>query len=271
MSTARVSPNAEVSHSEDSSPKVSTTQRVAQVLTIFAGGDRWLGVSEISRRLDLGKAVVHRILQTLVEEGLLSYSADTRLYCLGPTALSLGRNATRDNDVRAAAMPIISHLAAITGETTTVTAVSGHSRYYVGQVESAQHIRITINVGQRVPMAAGASGLSILAFMPERDIELALRVPLIKYTDRTVVDPDQIRKRLVTIREQGWASSQGERVLHSSSIAAPIFDASGMPAGSLSVAYLESRIVSSATDELSALVCSAAADASAALQAIQRG
>jgi IclR family acetate operon transcriptional repressor len=255
----------------EATAKVSTTQRVAQVLTIFAGGDRWLGVSEISRRLDLGKAVVHRILQTLVEAGLLSYSADTRLYCLGPTALSLGRNAARDNDVRTAAMPIISHLAAITGETTTVTAVSGHNRYYVGQVESAQHIRITINVGQQVPMAAGASGLSILAFMSERDIDLALSVPLIRYTDRTVTDPQLIRERLVTIREQGWASSEGERVLHSSSIAAPIFDITGAPAGSLSVAYLASRIIFSSTDELAALVCTAAADATAALHAIQRG
>jgi IclR family acetate operon transcriptional repressor len=255
----------------EAASKLSTTQRVAQVLTIFAGGDRWLGVSEIARRLDLGKAVVHRILQTLVEAGLLSYSAETRLYCLGPTALSLGRNAARDNDVRTAAMPIISHLAAITGETTTVTAVSGHNRYYVGQVESAQHIRITINVGQQVPMAAGASGLSILAFMPERDIELALSVPLTRYTASTVTDPDLIRERLVTIREQGWASSEGERVLHSSSIAAPIFDITGAPAGSLSVAYLASRVVPSSTDDLAALVCSAAAYATTALQAIQRG
>lgn len=251
--------------------KVSTTERVALVLTAFAGGDRWLGVSEIARRLDLGKAVVHRILQTLVDTALLAYDPGTRLYCLGPTALSLGRLAARDSDLRTAGMPVIAHLAAVTGETTTLTALLGHNRYYVGQVESAQPIRITINIGQHVPLAAGASGLCILAFMPETDIDLALRRPVTQYTEFTQTDPEAIRRRLAEIRERGWATSSGERVVYSSSIAAPIFDVSGNPAGSLSVAFLDSRIVGHSSEELAALVCSAAAETSANLQRIQRG
>jgi IclR family acetate operon transcriptional repressor len=251
--------------------KVSTTERVAQVLTVFAGGERWLGVSEIARRLDLGKAVVHRILQTLVDTGLLAYDAQTRLYSLGPTALSLGRNASRDSDLRAAGMPVISHLAAVTGETTTLTALLGHNRYYVGQIESSQPIRITINLGQQVPLTGGASGLSILAFMPEVDIDLALSRPITQYTELTQTDPDEIRERLALIRERGWATSSGERVVLSSSIAAPIFGLSGLPAGSLSVAFLASRIVGHSTDELATLVCESAAAASTSLQKIQHG
>ncbi|HEV7951417.1 MAG TPA: IclR family transcriptional regulator [Glaciihabitans sp.] len=249
----------------------STTERVAQVLMCFAADQQWLGVSDIARRLGLGKSVVHRILQTFVECGLVSYNSTQRLYGLGPSAFALGRRAHINNDVRAAGMPAAAHLAAITGETAILSARMGHERVYVGQIESAQAIRITVKLGQSVPLAAGANGNSMLAFMSESDIDLALQVPLPQYTANTVVDPEEIRARLAVIRQRGWASTSGERIPMSMSIAAPIFDASSVPVGALSVGVLETRDVGRSHEDLAVLVVAAAKQASAALQKLQTG
>ncbi|MBB5844568.1 DNA-binding IclR family transcriptional regulator [Conyzicola lurida] len=248
----------------------STTERVARVLLCFTGDAPWLGVSEISRELGLGKAVVHRILQTLVETAMLVYQPDKRTYGLGPAAIALGRRATANSDVRTAAMPALSWLASVTGETSILCSRVGYRRVYVAQVESAQPIRVTIGVGDSHPLTGGASGNAILAFMPEKDIDLALTVPLLQYTSTTVVDPGEIRERLALVRERGWATTSGERVPLSRSIAVPVFGLDPEPAGALSVAVLASREVG--TDEqLAQLVVQAGKQASTALRALQRG
>jgi IclR family acetate operon transcriptional repressor len=253
-----------------SAPPASTTERVARVLLCFTADSSWLGVSEIARELGLGKAVVHRILQTLVESAILVYRADRRTYGLGPAAIALGRRATANSDVRTAAMPAISRLASITGETTILSTRVGYRRVYVGQVESSQAIRITIRLGESVPLTAGATGNAILAFMPEADIDLALTVPVQQYTPTTVVDETAIRERLAVIRERGWATTSGERVPMSRSIAVPVFGLDPEPAGALSVGVLATR--EAGTDQqLARLVVEAGEEASHALRALQRG
>lgn len=254
------------------SERVSTTERVAAVLLAFDGGSGWLGVSEIARRTELSKAVVHRILQSLVGTGLLRYEPVRRSYGLGSAAVSLGHRAQLESDLRTAGMPIIAELAERTGETTTLSERTGLRRSYIGQVASAQPIRITITLGSWVPLTAGASGQSVLAHLDEAHVEraLALRVP--QYTERTLVDADAIRQRLALVRERGWAITSGERVRQSVGIAAPVFDALGEAVGALSVACLDSRVEDDdQVRRLAALVVRAAGDATVALQRRQRG
>ena len=73
--------------------------RVADVLLLFTDGpDAW-GVSAIARELGLSKAVVHRILQTLVDRRLLVADPATRGYLLGPASAALGARALRESDL----------------------------------------------------------------------------------------------------------------------------------------------------------------------------
>ncbi len=244
----------------------STAERVVRILREFGAAPDALGVSELARRCGLNKTVVHRILQTLVATGFLRFLPDTRRYAIGPAALALGHQAAQSNALRVAAMPVISDLARITGETTTVTERVGHLRHYVGQIESFQPIRITIRLGDQVPLWSGASGLSILAFMDASDVEYVLGGELTQYTASTMTDPQHIRERLETIRERGWADTAGERVPFSSSIAAPIFGRESAPAGSLSVAILADRMEGHPRDALAQVVVAAAAEASTRLR-----
>lgn len=245
----------------------SVTERVAQTLLAFDGPGTWFGVSEIGRRVGVSKSVAHRILQTLVETGLVTHDPRTRQYALGPSAVALGTRAAAQDDLRVAGMPAISALAETTGETTTLSARIGYRRCYVGQVESARPIRITITIGQHVPLAVGASGLCILALLPPEDVDHALASPVPKLTERTSVETDVIRARLARFREQGWASTESEHVPLSRGIAAPVVDAQGAPVGSVSIAFLASRLAGRSLEEYARQAVATAADASRAYQA----
>ena len=145
-----------------------SADRVADVLLTFAGTGGSLGVSEISRRLGLSKAVVYRILRSLVSRRLLSVDeAGGGRYRLGPAAATLGARALRDLDLRENALPVLRRLQHESGETATVSELVGVSRVYLDQVSSLKEIKMTVEIGRPFPLHAGASSRTILAFASE--------------------------------------------------------------------------------------------------------
>jgi DNA-binding IclR family transcriptional regulator len=220
--------------------------RVADVLLAFLDGPSSLGVSALARELDLSKAVVHRILQTLVQRGLLAPDRTSRSYVLGPSAAAIGARALRDSDLRTAAVPVLWDLQRATGETTTVSALVPGGRVYLDQVVSASEIKMTVELGRRFPLHAGSSSVCMLAFLPDAEIEHVLAQPLARLTDQTHTDPADLRRRLADVRARGYASSDGERQAGAGSIAAPVFGLDGSVEGSVSICGPVARVDSTA-------------------------
>lgn len=232
--------------------------RVADVLLAFLDGPRAWGVSAIARELALSKAVVHRILQTLVGSGLLQWVPDTREYRLGPAAGALGARALRDSDLRTVAMPVLRELQRRTRETTTVSARVAAGRVYLDQVASDLEIKMTVEVGRRFPLHAGSSSMCILAFLPIDDREAVLAGDLAPVTARTVSDPAVIRARLAEIRRVGYAFSGGERQIGAGAVAAPVFGVDGAVVGAISVCGPGERVDRAARDRYAPLLRRAA-------------
>jgi len=232
--------------------------RVADVLLAFLQGPRSLGVSALARELGLSKAVVHRILQTLVHRGLLTADPDTRDYHLGPAAAALGARSLRESDVRSVAMPVLRELQQATGETTTVSALVPGGRVYLDQVESAKEIKMTVEVGRRFPLHAGSSSMCILAFLPLAEQEEVLTRALGDLTPRTVTDPDLLRARLAEVRRLGVAQSDGERQAGAGSVAAPVFGVDGSVQGAVSVCGPADRVGAAARERFVPLLVDAA-------------
>jgi IclR family transcriptional regulator, acetate operon repressor len=232
--------------------------RVADVLLDFLEGPDTLGVSGLARDLGLSKAVVHRILRTLVQRGLLEADPGTREYRLGPSAAALGARALRGLDLRVAAMPLLRELQRSTGETTTVSAHVPGGRVYLDQVESAREIKMTVELGRRCPLHAGSSSTCILAFLPEDDIQAVLAGPLNLLTHRTIIDTAGLRQRIRDVRAQGFACSDGERQEGAGSVAAPVFGVDGMVKGAISVCGPVARVDAAARDRFVPLLTSAA-------------
>lgn len=244
----------------------STTSRVIAVLLAFSHGRTALGVSDISRQTGLSKAVVHRILQELAASGMVVQSDATRRYFLGPVAFALANAAGQQSTLRAAGMPVVARLMEQTDETVTLSARSGYRRIYLGQAESSQMIRISIQVGLNLPLTVGASGHAMLAFLPEPEIDDILSHPVPALSERTETRIEVIRARLAEVRRLGFASTQGERVAESISFAAPIFDGMDEVTGAISVGALASRVDETRARDLSTQVMAAAHEITGMLQ-----
>jgi len=236
--------------------------RVADVLLMFAGGPQYLGVSAISRELGLSKAVVHRILRSLVSRQMLQTDPGVPGYRLGPAAVALGASALSRFETRTAAMPVLRRLRDETGETTTLSGLVGEERVYLAQFESPNEVKMTVDLGVRFPLHAGSSGKAILAFLPEARREAVLSRPLPSLTDRTVTDTDALRAELAEIVRTGVAVSTGERRSDAGSVAAPLFGPDGEPHGAISVCGSRHRFTPDRVERWRELVLAAAEEIS---------
>jgi DNA-binding IclR family transcriptional regulator len=229
--------------------------RVADVLLLFARSDSPLGVSKIARSLSLSKAVVHRILQSLVSRSLVQVVPGGSTYILGPAAMGLSARAFSQIDVRSVASPILRQLRDVTRETTTLSVLVGNQRVYLDQYESPEEVKMVIEIGPRYPLHSGASSRAILAFLPESLIEDAIRQ---LRGVRQDLDEDAYRANLAQIRERGYATSLNERNTGAASISAPFFDAAANVMGSISSSGPAFRYAIEEHDEHAALVVEAA-------------
>jgi IclR family transcriptional regulator, acetate operon repressor len=224
-------------HDEERSGSVGGTaaaDRVADVLLTFAGTGGVLGVSEVARRLGLSKAVVHRILRSLVSRRLLAVDEGGG-YRLGPTAATLGARAVRDLNLRERALPVLGRLRDESGETATVSELVGVSRVYLDQVPSRQEIRMTVEIGRPFPLHAGASSRAMLAFAPPELRRQILSGSLEALTPVTIVDREKLEEELVRNGREGVTVSFGERQPGAGSVAAPLLAADGRAVGAISV------------------------------------
>jgi len=144
--------------------------------------------------------------------------------------------------VEALARPLVKKLASASGETAQFTLLrAGHGVCVVVE-ESRSTLRVAPGTGRALPLHAGASVQSILAFLPEAEQLRILARPLERFTPRTLTDAGTLARRLRVIRHQGYAVSRAEVYPGALGIAAPVFDAANRAIGSLAISGPEARM-----------------------------
>jgi DNA-binding IclR family transcriptional regulator len=242
---------------------LSTVRNAARLLKVFRSRETDLGVSELSRRLGLGKSTVHRMLTTLVAEGLVEQDPRTGGYRLGIVMFELGQAVRVHMDLHAAVGPVLTELRTQTGESSQVGVLDGHEVVYVDRMESAHSLRLFTDTGRRVPVHCTSSGKVLLAYLPEARRQAVLReAPLDALTPHTITSRDVLAGELDRVRRRGWSEAVNEREIGIASIAAPIRDVSGEVVAAISIGVPLARCNVMALRRLAPVIMEAAEAAS---------
>jgi DNA-binding IclR family transcriptional regulator len=250
---------------QESGTLIQSVQRATRLLKAFDSGPAELGVSELSRKVDLHKSTVSRLLATLESEGLLERVPSTDKYRLGFMLVRLAGQVTHFGDVREAARPILLDLAERSRETVHLAILDGDEVVNVEQLSGPHMVREASWVGRRTPLHCVANGKALLAFLPAAQVDRILAGPLPRPTERTIADPRRLRKELALVRERGYAQALGEVEEGLHGVAAPIRDAAGAVIASVSASGPSYRVTTDRLPELGALVVEAGAKISARL------
>ena len=206
-----------------------TVQRALDILNTFSLEENELTLTEIALRISLAKSTTTRLLGTLEKNGLVSKDADTMKYKLGHKLSYLGYVANRSFHVGSVALPAMKILRDQTKETVNLYLLDDDCRICIEQMEGLQSLRHLVQIGQKLPLWAGAGGKVLLAYQNELFQQKVGKSP--EAANRWA-DLEQELKGIVA---QGFASSQDEREVGSSAVAAPIFGVDGSVRYSLSI------------------------------------
>ncbi len=195
-----------------------------------------LSIGELSERLDMDKATVHRLVNTIKNAGYVNQNIDSKKYSNSLRLLAMGNRVIDKTGIKHVSRPFLSGLAERTGETVNVGVWVENKIIYVDKRQSNSTIKVDLSIGTDVPSYCTGLGKAMLAFMPENELQQVLgSVSFEKYTDRTITDTALFMKELAIIRERGCAIDDEEYVEGLICIAAPIFDYHAKPIAAISV------------------------------------
>lgn len=220
----------------DENPAVGTLQRMLRLLYCFTDQQPSWGVRELSRAVNLHHTTTHRLLKGLAAVGWLQFDLQTQRYSIGLELYRIGLKLASHLDIAAVARPHMKALAQLSRESVYLCLYveERHELVIVEAVESDYPLRYVPELYRYLPLHAGATGRSILAFLPDEAVrEVIGQTELKAATPNTTTDPDRLWDLLTQTREQGYARSFGERVPESAALGAPFRDASGKVRGSV--------------------------------------
>jgi IclR family acetate operon transcriptional repressor len=117
-------------------------------------------------------------------------------------------------------------------------------------------VRLFDPIGEFFPIHACSTGKAILAWTDEAEVDAVIEAGLQNFTDGTITDPDDFRKELAKIREQGFSVNLGEWRSEVRGIAAPVLTAGGRPRGAISIAVPAHRLPEESVKTLGPIVAS---------------
>ncbi len=121
-------------------------------------------VSHLATELDMQKSSVHRVLQTLVDEGWVVQDPQTDLYSATLKLWELGTAVANRVPLKQAATPVLHELHRRTGDTVSLTVRDGDDVLYLDKVLSPRPVGFTTRVGSRVPAPLTVGGRAMLAY-----------------------------------------------------------------------------------------------------------
>jgi IclR family pca regulon transcriptional regulator len=144
------------------------------MLSLFTADEPRLTLGELTARMEMSKATVHRYATALRNAGLLRLH--NGLYTLGPRVVELSSAALEGLAVVRVAGPYLDRLVTETGETAVLSVWDGEAPVVVRvQDNTGKLVRIIVATGSRLP-ADSAQGQVFRAFLDRDEDDPELRV-----------------------------------------------------------------------------------------------
>jgi DNA-binding IclR family transcriptional regulator len=195
---------------ESLAPAVTRAGAILDVLAESPGEAP--GPSELARRLGMPKSSIANICNALAEIGLVRRIG---------TGFSLGRKLAELGGAYLASVDQVQEfydacriLTTGSEETIQLAILDDLEMTYLARHDGRQPVRLTSQIGRRLPATVTATGKAALASLPEAELDrrLAGLESLPTFTPKSLDSVDALRADLALVRERGYAMDNEETV-----------------------------------------------------------
>ena len=212
----------------------SVIHRLVRIISAFDAAHTAMPVATLARRTGLPLTTTYRLVDELLEEGLLERDPRGKVR-IGVRMWELVSRSSTMLGLREAAFPFCEDVHAVVQHHTTLGILDQDEVLYIERLSARSSAVNIAKIAGRLPIHASSSGLVLLAYSPKEYQDRIMARPLTKYTDSTITDPALMRQHLAEIRQHGYAAMRGIIVPESSGIAVPVFNAENRAVAALNV------------------------------------
>ncbi len=230
------------------SETIVSVDRALDILILLYDNGQGMGVSEISRDLDLHKSTVHRTLATLENKSFVYQNKDNGKYWLGLKIYAMGLLVGEKLSLTDIIKPYAKQLFEEFHEVVNVSILDKDvnkeykSVIIMKESESRNVLSVNPNVGSSSDAHSSSVGKCLLAFTDDVNIEEYAKHSFKKYTDNTIANYDELVAELKEIREKGYSVDNEEQEIGLYCIGAPIFDRKGNTVAAISISGPTARM-----------------------------
>jgi DNA-binding IclR family transcriptional regulator len=214
---------------------VRVLHKTLDILETIKGTESGFRLAELSRKVELPKATVYRILTTLEGRGYLDRAPDG-CYRMAKKLFDMQRAAPLEQILTRVAQPLMERLVASCKETVNLGLLDAGEVVVINTVESPQAVRMSSKIGNRRYLHSTALGKVMLAGLVDKEVARLLRLKgTPKLTDETLTVKAAVLAEIQKVRQQGWALDNQENELEGRCIGAPIPGPDGHILAALSI------------------------------------
>jgi len=192
--------------------RVPAIDKCFAILELLAQSKEPMGISDISRNLDLNKSSVFNIVHTLRDLNVLENQPDGKSV-FGTRFYVLANMAGRRSALIQTAHPYLEMINEKTKLSAFLGLRSDRRAMLIDKVDSAYGIKVSAEVGMQMPVLAGAGIKAMLAQLADGEIdEILARTELKRYTPHSIVDRAAYKEEIFRVRTQGIAYDREEYI-----------------------------------------------------------
>lgn len=202
--------------------KQSPLEKYFSVLEAIAGVPA-LRLSELAEACQLPISTTHRVVNTLIDSGLVAPPNNGRRgYELGPRLLRLVHAGSDESWIKIVVQKKLDELAGQLGETCYMTKLIGERVFSVAWATPPNGLKAYVVPGLSQPLHAAASAKAILAFQEPSVVRRLLVGPLPKLCTDTKTTIEDVLENLAQVRRRGFATCINENEAGIAAVACPV-------------------------------------------------
>lgn len=222
--------------------RIKVLEKAFRILELFAEKDKELSATEIHNYLSYNKTSTFRIIKNLEDAGYLEKDSGTLKYKLGLKIYYLGSLAEPHAIIRRIARPFLEKLNEECRETVHLAVLHEGEALYLDKIEGKKTIRVITRIGMKLPAHCSGVGKTLLAALSEETLEKIIREKgLLRFTEHTITELNDLKAELAQIRKQGYAIDNEEIEEGLKCTAAPLLNSEGKVLAAISISAPSER------------------------------
>jgi DNA-binding IclR family transcriptional regulator len=230
-----------VEHMNDMTGGVPRAIAVLRLLATAGGGGARL--KDIADAAGLPRPTTHRILGSLIAEGMVERDESRKAYRLGLQLFVLAARAGNPMNLRELCRPSLLRLTGSLGETIFLLVRNGFEAVCIDRTAGPLPIRsFTGDIGGSVMLGIGQGSMAILAHLPPPEQDEVIRYNLPRMRDYAAFDEAFLRSEIARVRRLGFSDGAQGLIPGMAGLGVPIRTADGRAVAALSVGSTTDRM-----------------------------